>query len=196
VGVRRRGQPGQTSELFDSPEGYFLARLDSIVPGRRAAARGRRRGRSAATCAKEKKLDRLVQQGAQLATRAKAGTLEAAAQAAGAPGAADGSSSPRQRRAAARPVQRGDRRGVRAARSGAVSAPVRTADGVYVMRVDRRTEAARQAFEAQKAEQRRQITGALRNERVRDFIDDLRKSAEIDDRRREVLASGRQQAAG
>jgi peptidyl-prolyl cis-trans isomerase D len=185
---------GQTSELFDSPDGYFLARLDSLVPGGEPRLEGvaaEIRG----YLAKEKKLDRLVQQGTQLAARAKAGTLEAAAQAAG----LQVQQTQLFTRVNAVPLLGQFNEAIGAAFAlpvGAVSAPVRTADGVYVMRVDRRTEAARQAFEAQKAEQRRQITGALRNERVRDFIDDLRKSAEIDDRRREVLASGRQQAAG
>jgi peptidyl-prolyl cis-trans isomerase D len=183
---------GQTSELFDSPDGYFLARLDSLVPGGEPRLEGvaaEIRG----YLAKEKKLDRLVQQGTQLAARAKAGTLEAAAQAAG----LQVQQTQLFTRVNAVPLLGQFNEAIGAAFAlpvGAVSAPVRTADGVYVMRVDRRTEAARQAFEAQKAEQRRQITGALRNERVRDFIDDLRKSAEIDDRRREVLASGRQQA--
>jgi peptidyl-prolyl cis-trans isomerase D len=76
---------------------------------------------------------------------------------------------------------------------GAVSAPVRTADAVYVLRVDRRIEADRKAFEAQKAQQRQQIQQALREQRVRDFLADLRKSAKLEDNRRKIFAASRRQ---
>jgi peptidyl-prolyl cis-trans isomerase D len=183
--------PGDVSDLFDSPDGYYLARLDSITPGGASRIEGVR-NEIRAYLAKQKKLDRLTQQAAQLASRAKSSTLESAAAAAGAPVQQTGMFT----RVNAVPLLGQFNQAVGAAFAlpvKAVSAPVRTDDGVFVMRVDRRVEANRQAFEAQKAEQRRQITQALRSERVRDFLDDLRKSADLDDNRRKIFAATRRQ---
>ena len=182
---------GETSELFDAPEGYFLARLDSIVPGGEPRLEGVR-GEIRAYLAKQKKLDRLEKEAAQLASRAKASTLESAAQAAGEKVQQTNVFT----RVNAVPLLGQFNQAIGAAFAlpvGAVSAPVRTDDGVVVMRVDRRVEASRQAFDAQKAEQRRQITQALRSERVRDFLDDLRKEADLDDQRQRIFAASRRQ---
>ena len=182
---------GDVSDLFDSPDGYYLARLDSLTPG--GQSRLEAVSREIRTyLAKQKKLDRLAQQAGQLAARAKAGTLEAAAQAAGQPVQKTGLFT----RVNAVPLLGQFNQAIGAAFAlpvGVVSAPVRTDDGVFVMRVDRRVESSRQAFEAQKAEQRRQITQALRSERVRDFLEDLRKSADLDDNRQKVFAASRRQ---
>jgi hypothetical protein len=62
-----------------------------------------------------------------------------------------------------------------------------------VLRVDRRIDADRKAFEDQKAQQRQQIAGALREQRVRDFLADLRKSAKLEDNRRKIFAASRRQ---
>ncbi|MND08986.1 hypothetical protein D3C83_319860 [compost metagenome] len=56
------------------------------------------------------------------------------------------------------------------------------------MRVDRRTEASRAAFETQKEALRRQRINQVREERIRVWLDDLRREADVDDRRREVNA--------
>ena len=66
-----------------------------------------------------------------------------------------------------------------------------TPQAVVVLRVDRRINADRAAFEAQKDEQRAQLTQALRQRAFSEFLENLRRSAKIDDRRREVLARGR-----
>ena len=183
--------PGDVSELFDSPEGYYLVRLDSLTEGgqsRLETVSAEIRG----YLARQKKLDRLAQQAAQLASRAKASSLEAAAQAAGQQVQKTATFT----RVNAVPLLGQFNQAIGAAFAlpvGVVGAPVRTDEGVYVMRVDRRAESNRAAFEAQKAEQRRQITQALRSERVRDFLEDLRKSAELDDNRRQVFAASRRQ---
>ena len=184
-------QPGEISELFDAPDGYYLARLDSLVPGGEPRIEGVR-GEIRSYLAKQKKLDRLEKTAAQLATRAASSTLESAAQAAGEKVQQTNTFT----RVNAVPLLGQFNEAIGAAFAlpvGAVSAPVRTADGVVVMRVDRRVEASRAAFDAQKAEQRRQITQALRSERVRDFLDDLRKSAKIDDERQRIFAASRRQ---
>ena len=69
---------------------------------------------------------------------------------------------------------------------GAVSAPVRTEDGVFVMRVDRRTQSNRADFEAQKASLKEQQLNAYRQQRLQEFIENLRDVAKIDDNRKNL----------
>jgi peptidyl-prolyl cis-trans isomerase D len=59
------------------------------------------------------------------------------------------------------------------------------------MRVDERKLADRAAFEAQKEMLRAQELQQARQARVREFLANLRESADIDDNRREVEASAR-----
>jgi hypothetical protein len=77
---------------------------------------------------------------------------------------------------------------------GAVTQPVVSRDAVYVMRVDRRVAADKGAWQAQKRQQREQVTPALRQARVREFMAELREGAKIEDRRAEVEAASRRQA--
>jgi hypothetical protein len=64
---------------------------------------------------------------------------------------------------------------------------------VVVLRPDARTEASVQEFEAQKATQRQQTLNALREAKVRGFLEALRRNAKIDDRRQEINAALRRQ---
>jgi parvulin-like peptidyl-prolyl isomerase len=77
---------------------------------------------------------------------------------------------------------------------GTVSQPIVTRDAVYVIRVDKRVMADRAAWEKQKDAQRQQIVQALREQAVRDFIEDLRTTAKIDDHRKEIEAANRKAA--
>src|SRR5688572_1234015 len=75
-------QPGETSELFDSPDGYYLGRLDSLTKGgipslEQATPQIR------AVLAIQKKLDKLMPRAEQFAAAAARTSLEQAAQAAG-----------------------------------------------------------------------------------------------------------------
>jgi parvulin-like peptidyl-prolyl isomerase len=79
--------------------------------------------------------------------------------------------------------------------AGAVSAPVATDDAVFVIRVDRRINADREKWEAQKQVQRMLLTRSLQEEHVRAYLDDLRASAKIEDRRKEIDAAARRVAA-
>jgi len=72
-----------------------------------------------------------------------------------------------------------------------VSAPIKGAGGVVVERVDNRVPASRTAFDAQKDGLRQQALQQLRQERVRDFLANLKAVAKIDDRRKSVEASAR-----
>ena len=72
-----------------------------------------------------------------------------------------------------------------------VSAPIRSTGGVVVERVDSRIQASRAAFEAQKDQLRAQAVQQLRQQRVREFLTNLRAVAKIDDRRKQVESSAR-----
>jgi phage shock protein A len=74
---------------------------------------------------------------------------------------------------------------------GAVSQPIKTELAAYVLRVDKRVESDTKAFDAQKEAQRQQVTRGVREQRVRMFLDNLRKSSKIDDNRKKIQASTR-----
>ena len=181
-------------QLEESSSAYFLSRLDSIVPGGDAdlaSTRDEIRRR----LLRQKKVEALVPRAQRLASAVVSGrTLEQAAQ-------ADRLEVVRSElfgRAAAVPGIGRLNEAVGAAFGlpvGAVSAPIKTDDGVYVLRVDRRMNADRAAWEAQKEAQRSEVIQQLREQRVRQFLANLRQSAEIDDNRREIEAAGRELAA-
>jgi hypothetical protein len=56
-----------------------------------------------------------------------------------------------------------------------------------------RSEGTREAFEAQKAGQRDRVIQALREQRIRLFVDNLRREAKIVDKRDEINATLRRQ---
>jgi hypothetical protein len=60
--------------------------------------------------------------------------------------------------------------------------------------VDARTEANRATFEAEKSIQRAQLTQQLRQQRVDEFLANLRESVKVDDRRTTVLTQLRRQS--
>ena len=182
-------QIGETSELLSDDDAYYLVRLDSLrtggVPKYEDARDLVRR-----ELLQRKKNEKLLPRAQQLAAAAAAGTLEAAAQAHNVPLQTTGLFS----RVSAVPGLGQLNQAIGAAFAlpvGAVSAPVMTPVGVYVLRVDRRINADRAAFDAQKSQQRAQHTDALRQRRVSEFMENLRKSANVADKRREVFARGR-----
>jgi peptidyl-prolyl cis-trans isomerase D len=181
-------KPGETSDLFDAEDGYYLARLDSLtsggVPSLDAAKDEIKR-----RLTMQKKLDRLLPDAQQLATQAAASNLEQTAQAKNlkvehppaftriSPVPGLGRLNEAVGAAFALPV-------------GAVGAPVRTNDGVFVIRVDRRVESSKAEFEKQKAAQRQTVLSSLRQQRVRAFLENLRRTATVDDRRKDVQGRG------
>jgi peptidyl-prolyl cis-trans isomerase D len=185
-------RPGETSDLLDSEEAYFLARLDSITESG-AQSMDAVRAEIERELRNEKKVALLVPQAQAFATKAAASSLEAAAREAGMPL----ESSPVFARVT--PVLGLGRvnQAIGAAFTlpiGAVGAPVATDNAVIVMRVNRRTEASRAAFEAQKTEQRQTLVQGLREQRVRDYLANLRKTASVEDKRKELLAASRRGA--
>jgi peptidyl-prolyl cis-trans isomerase D len=183
-------KPGSTSDLFDSETGYVLARLDSVTPGGQPTLDAAR-DEIKRTLMRDKKLDKLVVQAKDFATAAASSTLEAAAQ---------------QRNlkvTTSDPFTRGGfvpgmgrlNEAVGAAFSlpiGTVSSPIRTPDGVVVLRVDRRVDADRKAWEDQKATQRQQLVQGLKQQRIQAFLQQLRADAKISDRRKELASAAGQ----
>ena len=78
---------------------------------------------------------------------------------------------------------------------GAISAPVRTDNGIFVIRVDKKVTADKTAFEQQKNDQRQQALNAMRDTRVQSFVNSLRKDAKIEDRRKKIQSSLRRQGS-
>ena len=186
-------RPGETSELFDDENGYYLARLDTLVEGGEPsfdAVNGD--VRQAVVAARG--LDRVTPAAQQLANAAATSTLEAAAAAQ----KLSVQQSPMFTRGTFVPGLGQFNEAVGTAFGlpvGAVSAPVRTSDAVVVLRVDKRTRADSAAWVKQIAQQRQFRLRQLQEQRVQMFLQDLRQSAKIDDRRKKINASMRQTAA-
>jgi peptidyl-prolyl cis-trans isomerase D len=183
-------KPGASSELFDSDAGYVLAKLDSIKPGGLPVLDAVRDDIKR-TLTTEKKLDRLLAQAKDFVAAASSSTLEAAAP---------------QRNLKMTTSEAFTRGGfvpgigrlneaIGAAFAlpiGAVSNPIKTPEGVVVLRVDRRVDADHTAWEAQKVVQRQQLMQGMRQQRIQAFLQQLRADAKVDDRRKSLAQAARQ----
>ncbi|HYD55013.1 MAG TPA: peptidyl-prolyl cis-trans isomerase [Gemmatimonadaceae bacterium] len=182
---------GETSDLFDSEDGYVVARLDSLREGAGddfAAVKEDVR----AQVTRLRAVDKLMPQAEALARRAASSTLE---QAAATANLQVEKTEPFTRASGAMGLGRLNE-AVGAAFGlpvGAVSAPIRTDIGAYVIRVDRRAESDRKAFEGQKNTLREQRLEQLREQRLQVFLQELRRSADVDDRRKQLNALLRRQ---
>lgn len=185
-------RPGETSELFDADDGYYLARLDSLKEGgvpSLAEATPEIRD----ILAIQKKLDVLMPRAQQLAAAAAAAAASSLEQAAQAAGLQVIQSQPFTRVGGAENIGRLNQ-AIGASFSlpiGAVSAPIRIYDAIFVQRVDQRVLQDRATWEAQKDSQRMQVTQQLKQQRVREFLVNLRESATVKDKRKDVEAAGR-----
>lgn len=181
---------GETSELFDSEDGYYLARLDSLATGG-AQSLEQATPEIRATLAIQKKLDKLMPRAQQFAAQAAKTSLEDAAKGAG---LSVVQSAPFTRVGGAEGIGRLNE-AIGAAFSlpiGAVSQPIRVYDGIFVERVDQRVIKERSEWEKQKVTQRAEVTDQLKQQKIRDFLQNLRDNAKITDRRKEVEAANRQ----
>src|SRR3990170_413210 len=180
---------GESSDLFDDEQGYYLVRLDSLLEGGvQPLSAVENDGREAG--AREQALDSLVVRARSLTDAAARSTLEAAAAAQGVKVQKEGPFARSTTVASLGFVSEA----IGAAFSvppGTVSAPIRTDAAVYVLRTDRRVNADRKAWEVQLAAQRTQVTRGMRDQRIRLFMEGLRKTAKIDDRRKDIQASQR-----
>ena len=180
---------GETSELFDDESGYYLARLDTLTESGdpkfdnvKALVRQ--------DVARARALDGVTPTAQKLADAAAAGGLEAAA----AQQKLEVQHSPVFTRGTFVPGLGQFNEAIGTAFGlpvQAVSAPVRTTDAVFVLRVDRRVQADSAAWVKQVQAQRQARMQQLQQQRVQMYLADIRQSAKIDDRRKKINASVR-----
>jgi peptidyl-prolyl cis-trans isomerase D len=182
---------GETSELFDDDNGYYLARLDTLRAGGEPKfenVKDQVRARVAA----EKAIDQLLPAAQKLATAAAATTLDAASKQAD----KKVEQTPMFARSSFVPGLGQFSEPIGAAFGlpvGAVSQPVKSTNGVFVLRVDKRVLADSSAWAAQKQAQRTTRLQQLRQQRLQMFLEDIRKAAKVDDRRKQIQAATRRQ---
>jgi len=183
---------GETSDLFDSPDAYYLARLDSLTKGGLAPL-AEVKGDIRRRLSRDKRVEKLRPMGEQLARAARASSLEAVA----AERKLTVEKSVPFTRVDAVPGLGQYTQAVGAAfaaPTGQVTGPFNAVDAMVVMRVDARTESSRQTFEAEKSIQRQQYLQSARQQKVDEFLTSLRESVKVEDRRSEVLSALRRQS--
>jgi peptidyl-prolyl cis-trans isomerase D len=182
-------KPGETSELFDAEDGYYLARLDSLTPGGTLSLdQAKQDIRS--YLLRQKKVDALVPQARNFAKVAAASSIEQAAKLLN----MQVVSTKPFTRVTGVPELAQAPEAVGAAFTlplHTVSEPIRSTGAVVVERVDNRIPASRAAFETQKETLRGQALQQLKQQRVREFLTNLRAVAKVDDKRKQVEASSR-----
>jgi peptidyl-prolyl cis-trans isomerase D len=184
---------GETSELFDDDNGYYLVRLDTLRPGgepKFETVKELVRARVAA----DRLVDKLLPDAQKLATAAATSSLDAAAAQMG----KKVEQTPMFSRSSFVPGLGQFTEPIGAAFGlpvGAVSQPVKSATGVFVLRVDKRIVADSSAWAAQKVAQRTMRLNQLRQQRLQMFLEDMRKAAKIDDRRKQIQSAMRRQEA-
>jgi peptidyl-prolyl cis-trans isomerase D len=182
---------GESSDLFDDDRGYYLVRLDSITQGGVQpfdAVKDDIRSR----VAREKAIDALVPRARTFASAAATSSLDAAAKA---QGLAVEKVGPFTRNTQVPQLgMLSEAVGATFSKAlpvGVVSAPIKTADGVYVIRVDRRTAADSTRWMEQKLTQREQLLQVLRNQKIGLYLGALKKAAKIEDMRKALQAAQR-----
>ena len=186
-------RPGETSDLLDSPEAYYLVRLDSLTPGG-AQPLSEVKEDIRRRLTREKRIEKLRPIASQLIQAARTSSLESVATGRG---MTVEKSTPFTRVDAVNGLGQFNQ-AIGASFTipvGQVGGPAATADGIAIIRVDSRTESAKAIFETQKAEQKNQLLGSLRQQRVEEYMTSLRESVKVEDHRNTVNAQLRKQAA-
>jgi peptidyl-prolyl cis-trans isomerase D len=184
---------GESSDLFDDENGYYLARLDSIrVGGVQPLESVKSEIRD--ILATKKAIEGVMPRAAALAKAAAGSSLEAAAKTEGRPVDKGGPF------ARSTPVPSfgfmSEATGASfAIPVGSVGEPVKTAEAVYVIRVDKRVTSDSAKWAAQKATQRMQVQNSLRQQRVQIYLQSLRKAAKVEDHRARINALQRRTAS-
>jgi peptidyl-prolyl cis-trans isomerase D len=176
---------GETSPVFEGKVAYYVFRLDSLHPAGVPRMEDIREPLSAAV-RREKKLALAVQRGRELAERMRSsGTLAAAAAAAGVQSQTLGPFT----RVTPPPALAREPELLGAAFGLAVGGRVGPVDGehgVYFLELLSRKTADSTAWLAQKEQQAGSLIAAARQARVSQFMNGLRASADVLDRRQEV----------
>ena len=180
-------RPGSTSEMFDDESGYYLARLDSLSEGGEPKFENVK-GLVRQQVARERAIEKLTPAAQKLADAAATQGLDAAA----AQEKLQVQQSPMFTRGTFVPGLGQFNEAIGAAFGlpvQAVSAPVKTSDAVFVLRVDKRVQADSAAWAKQIPQQRQLRMQQLQQQRVQMFLQDVRTSAKVDDHRKQILAS-------
>ena len=180
---------GEVSELYDDENGYWVARLDTLRAGGEPRIENVR-DEIRAIVAREKAVAALLPAAQTFARNATTAGLENAAKAAN----LTVIKSPTFTRLGFVPGLGQFSRPMGAAFGlpvGAISAPISDEAAVFVMRVDRRVNSDRAAFEKQVETLRRQRLQQLKQQRLQLFLDDLRKAAKVEDHRKDINATAR-----
>lgn len=186
-------QAGESSEMFDDPSGYFVARLDTLH-AEGVAAFEEVREEIKDRLARDKVMDEFMTLGKNINESAAAIGFEGAAQRR----ALTLSQTPMFARTMQTEGLGGFNEAIGAAFAlpiGAVSQPIRTAEGVFVIRVDKRVASDSAEFVKQKDQQRAQVLRGMREQMVRDYLEGLRKGASIIDNRKKLNSAARRQSA-
>lgn len=181
---------GEISDLLDDEDGYYLVRLDSLSEG--GMQPFERVQEDIVQALKERKaVQGLVAQAQALMTDARSTTLEAAASKAGlsveTPAAFN--------RRTFVPGLGFNNEAIGTsfgAPTGSVVA-VSTFDGAFVIRVNRRMEADRADFDLIKQILRQRELPTAREARIRSYMEQLRREADVVDKRREINSTLRRQ---
>ena len=183
---------GETSDLFDAEDGYYVARLDSLFEGGKSfnAVKAVVRGR----VAEDRAIERSIPAAQNLAKAARGSSLEAAAAAANLPV-----------QKTAMLTRAGVARELGSLREAVGSAfvaplntvigPIRQSDGVFVTRTDARKPSDKVRFDAEKKVLRGRRMQQMRDQWIQMYLDDLKKNATVKDRRKELNAQIRRQSA-
>jgi len=182
---------GETSDLIDADDAYYLVRLDSLHEGGKPTLEGVRDD-IRRELVRKRKIDMLIPKAQRLVDAVRGGkSLEAAAQAAGLK--LEKSPAFARTTQVASLGQTTEAIGTAfGAAVGSVAPPAKGQNDVIVMRVDRRVLADRAAFEKEKQQQREQMLERVRQQRVQQYVASLRDAAKIDDNRRLVKQNARQ----
>lgn len=180
-------KPGESSELYEGSDGFYLALLDSLTPG----------GLPSFEAAKpvlryqvsvQKALDGLMVPARKFADQAAATSFQQAAKAAKLPVVTTPMFTP-----TSYVPDLGRMTEVVGAAFGlpvgAVSDPIKTSSDVFVIHVDQRIPADSAAWAKQKDTQRQTLVAELRRQRVEEFLTDLREIAHVVDNRKAVEAA-------
>lgn len=188
-------RPGETSDLFDDENGYYIARVDTLHVGSKSepdfeSAKADIRARVET----QRELDALAKQAADFVAAIGPSGLEASAAAR----KLSVQHTPVFTRSTFVPGLGQVNQAIGAAfglPAGDVSEPIRTDDAVFVLRVDRRVNADSGAWLAQKSTQKQQRLTGMRQQAVQLYMQDLRESAKVDDRRKAINAATRRQTS-
>ena len=185
---------GETSDLYDDDNGYYMANLALVTPGG-AQSLDAVKSDIRELLRRRKEIHALLGPAQKLATVAAASSLEQATTLLHTPL----SKTQPFTRLSTLPDIGSVNQVIGAAFAlpvGIVSAPVETDNGVYVIRVDRQVLANRKAFEAEASLLRQQRIQSLQQSRIQQFLSDLHSSAKITDNRKKLETAERRTNEG